>query len=52
MNGGFGIFVFSGIIFIAWLMWSSKVAKEKFLFYAWAAMIAMSALQLVPILLK
>lgn len=39
MDSGFGFIIFIGIIFLAWLMWSSKTAKEVFLFYAWALMI-------------
>ena len=34
-----GFFIFLWIIFLGWLMWSSKSDKEVFLFYAWAAMI-------------
>ncbi len=33
MESGAGFFVFIWIIFIAWLMWSSKAAKENFHFY-------------------
>ena len=39
MRDGFGIIIFVGILFIAWLMWSSKEQKEMFLFYGWAAML-------------
>ena len=28
-----------GVVFLAWLMWSSKSDKEVFLFYAWVTMI-------------
>lgn len=31
--------------FVGWLMFSSKGAKEMFLFYAWAAMLIMIAAQ-------
>lgn len=34
-----------GIIFLAWLMWSSKSQKEMFLFYAWSGMILMIILE-------
>lgn len=37
MDNGFGFIIFIGIIFLAWLMWSSKLDKEVFLFYGWAA---------------
>ena len=33
---GLGIIWFA---FIAWLMWSNKVSKETFLFYAWSLML-------------
>lgn len=39
MESGAGFFIFIGIFFLGWLMWSSKTAKEVFLFYAWALMI-------------
>lgn len=39
MDSGAGLFIFIGIIFLAWLMWSSKSDKEVFLFYAWVLMI-------------
>lgn len=38
MESGAGFFIFLGIGFLAWLMWSSKTDKETFLFYAWASM--------------
>lgn len=39
MENGFGFIIFLGIIFLGWLMWSSKTDKEVFLFYSWAAML-------------
>ena len=36
MRDGFGLVVFFGILFIGWLMYSSKSDKEVFLFYFWA----------------
>ena len=39
MESGAGFFVFIGIFFLGWLMWSSKTAKEVFLFYSWALML-------------
>ncbi len=39
-----GAAIFLWIIFIGWLMWSSKADKEVFLFYAWASMIVIGAL--------
>jgi hypothetical protein len=39
MRDGFGFIIFIGIIFLGWLMWSSKSDKEVFLFYLWAVMI-------------
>lgn len=39
MGESMGFFVFIGIIFLGWLMWSSKSDKEVFLFYFWALMI-------------
>ena len=47
-----GAAIFLWILFLAWLMWSSKAQKETFLFYAWSGMIAMSVLQVVPYLFK
>ena len=38
-----GAAIFLWIIFIGWLMWSSKADKEVFLFYAWASMIVIGA---------
>lgn len=34
-----GVAIFLWILFLAWLMWSSKGQKESFLFYAWAFML-------------
>ena len=42
-----GLAIFLWILFIGWLMWSSKAAKEEFLFYAWAAMLGMTAVQAI-----
>lgn len=39
MRSGFGLIIFAGIIFLAWLMRSNKSDKEVFLFYAWTSMI-------------
>lgn len=39
------LFVLAGILFLAWLMLSSKGQQQTFLFYAWAAMLAASVLQ-------
>ena len=39
-----GAAIFLWIIFIGWLMWSSKADKEVFLFYAWAPMTIIDAL--------
>lgn len=39
MRDGFGLIIFVGILFIAWLMWSSKADKELFLGYMWVVMI-------------
>ena len=39
MESGAGFFIFIGICFLGWLMWSNKTDKEVFLFYAWALMI-------------
>ncbi len=39
MRDGFGFIIFLGILFVGWLMFSSKTDKELFLGYAWAAMI-------------
>ncbi|MFA7290878.1 MAG: hypothetical protein WC023_01395 [Rhodocyclaceae bacterium] len=52
MQQGFGLFIFLGILFLAWLMWSSKDDKESFLFYVWGAMIAVGSLNLVYLLIK
>lgn len=45
MDSGAGFFIFIGIIFLAWLMWSSKSDKEVFLFYLWSAALGVTALQ-------
>lgn len=34
-----GAAIFLWILFLAWLMWSSKTQKETFLFYAWASIL-------------
>ena len=47
-----GLAIFLWILFVGWLMWSSKTAKETFLFYAWAAMLGMSVLQIIPYLFR
>lgn len=39
-----GAAIFLWIIFIGWLMWSSKDAKETFLFYSWVSLIVMNIL--------
>lgn len=52
MRGGFGFIIVIGIIFLGWLMWSSKSAKEVFLFYAWSAMIAAGSLNLLYLWLR
>lgn len=36
-----GAAVLVWILFLAWLMWSSKVQKELFLFYLWSSAIVM-----------
>lgn len=33
------LFVLIAVVFIVWLMWSSKAQKETFLGFAWALMI-------------
>lgn len=47
-----GAAIFLWILFLAWLMWSSKAQKETFLFYTWAIMLGMSVLQVVPYIFK
>ena len=42
-----GFFIFLWIIFLGWLMWSSKSDKEVFLFYAWPSMIISGVLGLI-----
>lgn len=39
-----GAAIFLWILFLAWLMWSSKSQKETFMFYGWAALIVTGAL--------
>ena len=39
-----GVAIFLWILFVAWLMWSSKDAKETFLFYSWVSLIVMNIL--------
>ena len=33
------------LLFVGWLMWSSKDAKEMFLFYSWAAMLGSGVIE-------
>lgn len=40
-----------GILFLAWLMWSSKDQKEMFLFYLWSGLAAVGTLHLIYLLL-
>lgn len=47
MRDGFGFLIVFGILFIGWLMFSSKANKEAFLGYAWAAMITVGSVHLV-----
>ena len=47
MESGSGFFIVIGIFFLGWLMWSSKTAKETFLFYSWTAMLGMTALDVI-----
>jgi len=42
-----GLAIFLWILFLAWLMWSSKSQKETFLFYAWTSMIIFGSLGLL-----
>lgn len=45
--------VIIGIVFLAWLMWSSKNQKESFLFYLWSfALVAIVAEGAYHLLLK
>ena len=39
-----GAAIFLWILFVGWLMWSSKADKEMFLFYAWSTMIIVGIL--------
>ena len=45
-------FVIVAIVFIAWLMWSSKAQKETFLGLAWALMFVVGFLNLAWMLLS
>jgi len=47
MGGAMPLFIIVGVAFIGWLMWSSKDAKEMFLFCAWSLMILMTLAQAV-----
>ena len=44
MESGGGFFIFIGICFLGWLMWSNKTDKEVFLFYSWAALIVVGTI--------
>lgn len=46
MDTGSGFFIFTGIVLLAWLMWSSKTGKETFLTYAWMGMIVIGLVNL------
>ncbi len=39
-----GVAILLWIVFLGWLMWSSKADKEVFLFYAWTSMIVIGVL--------
>lgn len=41
---GLGLLWFA---FVGWLMWSNKVSKEMFLFYAWGAMLVSGIVGLI-----
>ena len=41
MESGAGFFVFLGIAYVGWLMWSSEDDKKTLLAYSWVAMLAM-----------
>ena len=45
------LFVLIAVVFIAWLMWSSKAQKETFLGFAWALMFVAGFLNLAWMLL-
>jgi len=48
---GLGFFIFIGIAFLAWLMFSGKGEKESFLAYSWIAMIVVGSLHFIYSLL-
>lgn len=39
MESGAGFFIFLWIVFVGWLMYSSKADKELFLGYMWGGLI-------------
>ena len=45
------LFVLIAVVFIAWLMWSSKAQKETFLGFAWALMFVAGFINLALLLL-
>lgn len=47
-----GAAIFLWILFLAWLMWSSKTQKETFLFYAWTSVLVGGALNIVWLLIR
>lgn len=47
-----GAAIFLWILFLAWMMWSSKAQKETFLFYAWSGMIVTGTLHLLYLWLR
>ncbi len=52
MDGGFGLVIFVAVLFLGWLMWSSKTAKESVLFNGWAIMIFIVIAQALYLLFK
>ena len=45
------LFVLIAVVFIAWLMWSSKAQKETFLGFAWVLMFVVGFLNFAWMLL-
>lgn len=47
-----GLAIFIWILFLAWLMWSSKSQKETFIFYTWSSALVMIFVQVLYYLFK
>ena len=52
MDSGAGFFIFLFVLFLGWLMLSSKTAKENALFNGWTIMIFIVVAQALYLLIR